>query len=74
MKQHIYALAANTLFGRPFRAIPLYVIPRPECFRAWAILCSPFGRRRNVQTPEFPIHRSDAGGNALAAVFALPTF
>jgi hypothetical protein len=23
--------------------------PRPECFRAWAVLFSPFGRRRNVQ-------------------------
>ena len=27
------------------------VVPRPERFRAWAILCSPFGRWRNVQTP-----------------------
>jgi hypothetical protein len=36
------------LFGRPFRAIPLRVwFPG---LKPWAILGSPFGRGRNVQT------------------------
>ena len=38
-----------TRFGRPFRAISLCVwFPG---LKPWAILCSPFGRWRNVQTP-----------------------
>ena len=57
-----HALQSAAHSGRIYRRC----FPRPECFRAWAVLFSPFGRRRNVQTPgtRRPVRHSFSEGGS----------